>query len=125
MAGSKPYGKQLASSTPLHLGRCADLRALPSLVQENALQHPATYQRTPAHETTKAPASARASTTGGHTMHYGAKTLSGEDRVRTNGTNAENEQDSVLIAAKSAAADAENRPLDPQLQLLDKSADRR
>ena len=52
------------------------------------------------------------------TMPHGANTPSGEDRIRTKGTNPENEQDSVLSAAKSAAVDAENPPLDPQLQLL-------
>ena len=51
-------------------------------------------------------------------MRHGANTPSGEDRIRTKGTNAENEQDSVLSAAKSAAVDAENSPLNPQLQLL-------
>ena len=51
-------------------------------------------------------------------MLAGASQPSGEDRIRTKGTNPANEQDSVLSAAKSAAVDAENSPLDPQLQLL-------
>jgi len=49
---------------------------------------------------------------------HGANQPSGEDRIRTTGANLGKEQDSVLGAAKIAAVDAENSPLDPQLQLL-------
>jgi len=46
-------------------------------------------------------------------MRHGANTPSGEDRIRTKGTNPENEQDSVSSAAKSAAVDAQNPPPGP------------